>query len=121
MRQSTTLTPSQPNLVVGWASTIVQVWPAEDQRIAPPSPFRRPAAPLGSPEAVYELLAAVDGTDEVTYRRRHAAEAGAVLALTHHSEISVLEASLRVRGELSPSAMLTLLHDDDMDAQRLAS
>jgi hypothetical protein len=118
----TTLRPNQPNLVVGWASTIVQVWPAEDPAIGSVAPFRRPTAPLATPEAVYELMAAVDGTDEATYRRRHAAEAGAVLALTHHSEIAVLEASLRVRGDLSPAAMLALLHaDEDADAQRLAS
>ena len=116
MRQTTTTSPSHPNLVVGWASGLVQVWPVEDSRIEA-RPVRR-AGPLGSPEAVLELLAAVDGTDEATYRRRYAAEAGAVLALTHHSETAVLQASILVRGALSPSAMLALLH---ADTHRLAS
>lgn len=33
MRQTRTHRPSQPNLVVGWASGLVQVWPAEDLSI----------------------------------------------------------------------------------------
>ena len=33
MRQTLTHNPSQPNLVVGWAAGLVQVWPAEDLSI----------------------------------------------------------------------------------------
>jgi hypothetical protein len=33
MRQTLTHRPSQPNLVVGWASGLLQVWPAEDPTI----------------------------------------------------------------------------------------
>lgn len=107
----------QPNLVVGWASGLVQVWPNEDGRIA----ARRMSTPLGTPEAVYELLAAVDGQDEATYRRRHAAEAGAVLALTHHCEAEILSASIEVKGDLSPSTVLALLHVADERLDRIAS
>ena len=112
----------RPNLVVGWASGLVQVWPAEDGRIAPARAARRMAQPLGRPEAVLELLAAVDGTDEATYRRRWAADAGAVLALVHRSEDELLGASLDVRGAISPSAMLAALHAaDPVEPTRLAS
>lgn len=122
MRQTLTPTPSQPNLVVGWASGLVQVWPAEDREITAVRPARRVAQALGTADAVYELLAAVDGTDETAYRRRHAADVGAVLALTHHTEAAVLRASIQVRGTLSPSAMLALLHaEDDGQVARLAS
>lgn len=104
-------------LVVGWASGLVQVWPDEDGRIA----ARRMSTPLGTPEAVYELLAAVDGQDEASYRRQHAAEAGAVLALTHHCEAEILSASIEVRGEVSPSTVLALLHRADERLDRIAS
>lgn len=110
-------TPTQPNLVVGWAAGLVQVWPSEDGRIA----ARRMSAPLGSPEAVFELLAAVDGRDELAYRRRHAAEAGAVLALTHHSEAEVLSASIEIKGEVTPSGVLALVHRDAERLDRIAS
>jgi hypothetical protein len=33
MRQTLAHHPSQPNLVVGWAAGLVQVWPAEDLTI----------------------------------------------------------------------------------------
>jgi hypothetical protein len=115
-------TPQQPNLVVGWAAGLVQVWPAEDRRIAEARAHRRMAAPIGRPDAVLELLAAVDGTDEAAYRRRWAADSGAVLALTHHSEAALLAASLDLRGPISPSAMLAALHAADPDElARLAS
>jgi hypothetical protein len=69
-----------------------------------------------------QLEAAVDGSDEVAYRRRWAADSGAVLALTHHTEAEVLAASLDLRGPVSPSAMLAALHAADPDElARLAS
>jgi hypothetical protein len=37
---STPSHPHQPNLVVGWASGLVQVWPAEDTTIAAPEAER---------------------------------------------------------------------------------
>jgi hypothetical protein len=117
-----TTTPRRPNLVVGWAAGLVQVWPAEDDRIAQARANRPMAAPLGRPDAVLELLAAVDGTDEATYRRRFAADSGAVLALTHHTEAEVLAASLDLPGRISPSRMLAWLHAADPDElARLAS
>lgn len=112
---ATRRTRHRPNLVVGWASGLVQVWPTEDGRIAQARSHRRTAAPIGRPDAVLELLAAVDGTDEATYRRRFAADAGAVLALTHHTEAEVLAASLGLRGMISPSEMLAALHAADPD------
>ena len=71
-------------------------------------PRRRPSdeRPLGTPEAVLELLAAVDGRTRPPTARRYAAEAGAVLALTHHCEAEILSASIEVTGELSPTAVL---------------
>lgn len=113
----TSHTTKQPNLVVGWASGLVQVWPHEDGRVA----ARRMSAPLGTPEAVLELLAAADGSDETAYRRRYAAEAGAVIVLTHHCEAEVLSASIEITGELSPTAVLDLVHRCSERADRIAS
>lgn len=110
-RTSHSSTAQHPNLVVGWASGLVQVWPAEDDAIEVPSPIRRKiAASVGTPEHVLEVLAACDGQDEVAYRRRYAADAGAVLALTHYTETELLSAAVEVRGPLSPTTVLAILH-----------
>jgi hypothetical protein len=110
---STCTRPARPNLVVGWASGLMQVWPAEDTAIDAPTPLRRRVADsVGTPEAVLRALAAADGEDEATYRRRHLADSGAVLALTHHTEVEILCAAVEVRGRLSPSNVLAVLHRD---------
>ena len=110
----------QPNLVVGWASGLMQVWPAENTAIDAPTPVgRRIADSLGTPEAVLRVLAAVDGEDEATYRRRHLSDAGAVLALTHHTEVELLCAAVDVRGALSPSNLLAVLHEDGLRERQL--
>lgn len=110
----------RPNLVVGWASGLVQVWPTEDTGIDAPQPLRsRIADSLGTPQAVLQVLAAVDGEDENAYARRYAADAGAVLALTHHTEVEILSASVEVRGPLSPSRVLDILHADILSEHRL--
>lgn len=44
MHETVTLSPSQPNLVVGWAAGLLQVWPAEDHSIAL-RPVRRDLSP----------------------------------------------------------------------------
>lgn len=42
MHDTATPAPSQPNLVVGWAAGLLQVWPAEDRSIdlRPSTPSR---------------------------------------------------------------------------------
>lgn len=113
IRTSHTSTTRHPNLVVGWASGLVQVWPAEDDAIDAPTPVRRriPAS-VGTPEHVLEVLAACDGQEEATYARRYASQAGAVLALTHYTEVELLSAAVEVRGPLSPATVLDVLHGE---------
>lgn len=98
---------TSPSILVGWAAGVVQTWPAESDEVGAPAGAERP---LGSAEAVLEVLARADGEDPRSYARRHAADAGAVLALTHRTEAEVLAAALRVPGALSPAAVLDVVH-----------
>jgi hypothetical protein len=120
---------STDRFVVGWAADLVQVWPEEDRTIGAPAPAAHPDArpdggrfrPLGTPRAVLELLAALDGRDQAVYARHYASQAGSVLALTHRSEDEVLAASLEIHGSASPAAVLAVLHrDSSIGEHRLA-
>jgi hypothetical protein len=106
--------------VVGWAADLVQVWPEEDRTIV--APVERAARPLGTPEAVLDLLAAVDGRDRALYARHYASQAGSVLALTHRTEDEILAASLEICGSASPAAILAVVHrGTSIGEHRLAS
>ena len=105
---------SEPTILVGWVAGLLEPWPEETtEEVAVPRPASAP-----SPEAVLNALAAADGRDRVTYRRRHAADAGAVLALSHHSLAAILAGALQVDGDLTPSAVLDVLHGRAARADR---
>src|SRR5205085_207774 len=104
---------NEPSILVGWAAGLVQPWPEESEDVA----VHRSGS-AGSPEAVLESLAAADGADVQTYRRRHAADAGAILALSHHSTAAILAGALQVDGDLTPSAVLDVLHGRAARADR---
>jgi hypothetical protein len=59
MRQTLNHRPSQPNLVVGWASGLLQVWPAEDLTIGHgtgcygPVPCQAPRCRSGSSDPLW--------------------------------------------------------------------
>lgn len=102
----------EPSIVVGWAPAVVDVWPPEtDEPIQPTLPLRaRVCTTAADPETVLELLAAAEGVDAWTYGRRHLAEAGAILALTHHTVAAILAAAAQVDDdELRPTAVLAVL------------
>ena len=114
-RTSTTTTrqsnaPRELSIVVGWAAGVVDVWPEErDLYVQPTVPLSaRRCSTATYPETVLELLAAADGDDVRSYGRRHAADAGAVLALTHHTIARILAAAVEA-DEVSPSAVLAAL------------
>ena len=110
-------TSNEPSILVGWAAGLVQPWPeesTEDEAVAR-------SGSAGSPEAVLEALAAADGEDPHIYRRRHAADAGAVLALSHHSIAAILAGALQVDDDLTPSAVLDVLHGRAARADRASA
>jgi hypothetical protein len=118
--RNTSHSSNEDRFVVGWAADLVQVWPEEDPAIV--APVRGTGGPLGTPEAVLRVLAAVDGKDEALYARHYASQAGSVLALTHRTEAEILAASVEICGSASPAAILAVLDRARSFAQhRLAS
>jgi len=95
----------QPSILVGWAAGVLETWPEES-----PDCFevRRPQQ-TSSADEILDALAAAEGMDAEAYAVRHVADAGALLALTHHDVPSILAAALRVPGDLAPSAVLAEL------------
>ena len=106
---------AEPQIVVTGSTELRQVWPEETTEIDVPSGL------IGTPEAVFELLAAADGQAVDAYAWRHASDAGAVLALTHYSVHDVLAVAIDLPGELAPGRVLQALHAIDLDLSLLAS
>jgi hypothetical protein len=100
----------EPQIVVRGGDLLTQVWP--DERPLTVVPVAAEGA-IGDGEQVLEVLAAADLDDVEAYAWRHARDAGAVLALTHYRVRDLLAAALEVDGELSPSAVLEVLHVKD--------
>ncbi len=106
-----------PSILVGWAAGVLEPWP-EETTDEVPAPRTSSAA---TPDEVLNALAAADGRDRTAYRRLHAADAGAVLALSHHSLAAILAGALQVDGDLSPSAVLDVLHGRAARADRTSA
>ena len=100
---------SEPKIVVWGAMGLGRVWPDE---IPAPAPRRVRAAEIGSPQAVLELLARIDGVDADEYRHGAGRDLHSVAGLTAHCEAAILQAALRVNGELTPAAVLAGVHQD---------
>lgn len=110
MHERHSTSPTLPRIVVRGAIAPRSVWPEEHPAAAPaPRPVRR-AAEVGDPERVVALLAEADGSDEATYLRVHGGDAAGIRALTAHCEAAILHAALRVPGELTPAAVVAVLH-----------
>ncbi len=107
MRQ-TASTPAEPKIVVRGAHRLARVWPEET---AVPLQVHR-ATEVGHPDRVIELLARVDGVDADTYRHGHGRDLASVRALAAHCEAAILQATLFVRGDLTPRTVLDVLHRD---------
>jgi hypothetical protein len=100
-------TSHQPSILVGWAGGVLETWPEDEGE---PSALRRPQQAT-SPDEILDALAAAENMDVEDYAARHVADAGALLALTHHRVPAILSAALQVPGELTPSAVLAVLED----------
>ena len=99
----------EATIVVRGATALRAVWPEERPTAA--LGVRR-AAEIGDPEQVVALLAAAEGTDEAGYLVAHGADVASIRALTAHCEAAILHAALQVDGELSPAAVVSVLHRD---------
>ena len=108
---------NEPTILVGWVAGLVRPWPEESTDLVEATPR---SAGATTPEAVLDTLAAADGEDAHTYRLRHAADAGAVLALSHHSISAILAGALQIDDELTPSAVLDVLHGRAARADRVS-
>lgn len=106
--QRSTETP-ESKIVVSGGTTLRQVWPDE---VRAPAPRRIRTAEIGDPQAVLELLARVDGVEVDDYRYGAGRDLRSVAALTAHCEAAILQAALRIDGELTPAAVLADLHKD---------
>jgi hypothetical protein len=98
-------TSHQPSILVGWAAGLLQTWPEE----APDCYEVRRPHQASSPDEILDALAAAEGMDPEAYAARHLADAGALLALTHHDVPDILAAALEVPGDLAPSEVLAVL------------
>jgi hypothetical protein len=100
----------EARIVVRGAVAPRSVWP-EERTLPTPVAVRR-AAEVGDPEQVVALLAAAEGTDAATYLQSHGGDVASIRALTAHCEAAILQAALAVRGDLSPAAVVAVLHKD---------
>jgi hypothetical protein len=102
----------EPQIVVRGGDLLAQIWP-DERPLAVATLAVDADGAIGDGERVLELLAAADLDDVDSYAWRHARDAAAVLALTHHRSRDVLAAALEVDGVLSPSEVLGVLRAKD--------
>ena len=99
---------TESKIVVWGAMGLGHVWP--DEIPAPLVPCR--TAEIGNPQAVVDLLARIEGVDADEYWDGAGRDLRSIRALTAHCEAAILQAALRIQGELTPAAVLAGLHQD---------